>query len=362
MTLLRRFPKLLLLLSISVSAPVLLRAESVDLPRRTAPSVPKNEAYPGVAVLYDAIRDPSGHRLRIIATHPRGDATRLPVIFVAGWLSCDSVEAPPGTTDATQLVLQAIAKLPGFATVRMDKAGVGDSEGDCSATDFTSELAAYRAAFRKLKDYAFVDATKIFVFGISNGGGFAPLVADGAPVRGYIVDGGWVKTWFEHMLEIERRRLILAGHPPNEINTLMASVAQLYSAYLLDRQRPQQIFEHRPGLKRLWDGDPDLQYGRPVAYYQQLQDLNLMAAWSTVNAPVLALHGEFDWIMSRADIETIVALVTRNAPGAATFVELPATGHTFEHYASLEAAFAGTPLPFDEQIAKRIAQWLEQHR
>jgi hypothetical protein len=101
MTLLRRFPKLLLLLSLTVSAPALIRAESVDLPRRTAPSVPKDEAYPGVVVLYDAIRDPIGHRLRIIATHPRGDATRSPVIFVAGWLSCDSVEAPPGTADAT---------------------------------------------------------------------------------------------------------------------------------------------------------------------------------------------------------------------------------------------------------------------
>src|SRR5262249_17255427 len=139
-------------------------------------------------------------------------------IFVVGWLSCDSVEAPPGSMDGSQLVLQSIARLPGFATVRMDKAGVGDSQGDCASTDFTTELGGYRQAFRALRDYTFVDPDRIFLFGISNGGGFAPLVAEGAPVKGYVVDGGWIKTWYEHMLEIERRRLGLQGTGPAELN------------------------------------------------------------------------------------------------------------------------------------------------
>src|SRR5437899_8484689 len=87
----------------------------------------------------------------------------------------------------------------------MDKQGVGDSEGDCAETDLESELTAYRAAFRAVKNYDFIDANRIFILGISNGGGFAPLVpesdAEQAQVRGYISIGGWVKTWFEHMLE-----------------------------------------------------------------------------------------------------------------------------------------------------------------
>ena len=330
-----------------------------DLPRKST----RDESYPGVSVQYDAIRDASGHRLRLIVTHPQSGHAPFPAIFVAGWLSCDSVEAPPSTTDATQLVLQAIAKLPGFATLRMDKAGVGDSEGNCATTDFSAELAAYQQAFRKLKDYPFVDTSRIFILGISNGGGFAPLVPNGATVKGYVVDGGWIKTWYEHMLEIERRRLTLAGRSPAEINTLMKSVEQLYSAYLLNRQRPQQIFEQHPELKSLWsDATPDQQYGRPVAYYQQLQDLNLMSAWSEVKVPALALHGEFDWIMSRSDIEMIAGLVNHNVPGAADFVELPATGHTFEHYRSPEAALSGPALLFDTRIAERICDWFERHR
>lgn len=331
--------------------------DGISLPRRNGGGPGKDESYPGVTVLYDAIRGPAGHRLRVIATHPDHPMIKYPVIFVVGWLSCDTVEAPPRTSDGTQRMLQAIAQIPGFATVRLEKPGVGDSEGDCARTDFRSELAAYRAAFRHLQDYTFVDPDRIFVFGISNGGGFAPLVPEGTPVKGYVVDGGWIKTWFEHMLEIERRRLTLAGHPPGEITTFMKSVAALYSAYLLGRHPPHEIFAKEPDLRKVWDGPDDRQYGRPIAYYQQLQDLNLMAAWSAVRVPVLALHGEYDWIMSRSDSELLVQIVNHNRPASAQLIELPHTGHTFENYASMQSAFHGKQLPFDDAIAQRVRAW-----
>jgi pimeloyl-ACP methyl ester carboxylesterase len=332
--------------------------DTVALPRKGG----ADESYPGVVVRYEAMRDAQGQRIRLIVTHPRTAGTRFPTIFVVGWLSCDSVEAPPGTTDATQLVMQSIARLPGFATVRMDKPGVGDSEGNCAATDFVTELGDYRQALREIRGYDFVDTSRIFLFGISNGGGFAPLVAEGSAIRGYVVDGGWIKTWYEHMLEIERRRLALAGTSICEINSLMKSVAQLYGAYLLERRPPAEIFAQWPQLQGLWQGDSEHQYGRPVAYYQQLQNLNLMAAWSEVKVPVLVLHGEFDWIMSRDDLETAASLVNRNSPGTAQFVELPRTGHTFEHYPSLQAAFSGSALPFDAAVAQRITEWFARHR
>ncbi len=162
-------------------------AEEIYLPRRAGGGPGKDESYPGVITLYDAIRDAAGHRLRVIATHPdraHGRGNRFPVIFVVGWLSCDTVEAHPGTNDGTQRMLQAIAQIPGFVTFRLEKAGVGDSEGDCGQTDFLSELAAYRQTFQHLKDYPFVDPDRIFLFGMSNGGGFGPLVADGGTGKG----------------------------------------------------------------------------------------------------------------------------------------------------------------------------------
>lgn len=336
-----------------------LAADALDLARKPGA---RDEVYPGVTVRYESIRDEQGQRLRLIVTHPEAAAARLPTVFVIGWLSCDTVEAPPGSADGSKRMLQALARMPGFATVRLEKPGVGDSEGDCARTDFLAELGAYRQVFKRLADYPFVDPQRIFLFGMSNGAGFAPLVAQGAAVRGYVVAGGWVKTWFEHMLEIERRRLSLTAHRPADINSLMKMEEKLYSGYLLEGRSPHEIFARDPELKTLWEGPDDQQYGRPVSYYQQLQELDLMAAWSAVHAPVLALHGEYDWIMSRADIELVAELVNRNASGSAEFVELAHTGHGLENYASLSDAFDGRQRPFEEAVAARVTAWLARHQ
>src|SRR5437773_12469305 len=90
-----------------------------DLPRKTKTA---RESYPNVDVIYDSVTTPRGERLRTIITRPHDARGKLPVIFVAGWLSCDSVEAPPDRGpgpgvvrhDATGIVFQGLAQLPGF--------------------------------------------------------------------------------------------------------------------------------------------------------------------------------------------------------------------------------------------------------
>ena len=152
-----------------------------------------DESYPGHVVLYDQISNAAGNRIRLIATRPATDG-KFATVFVVGWLSCDTVEAPADTTEATSLVFRKLAALPDIALVRMEKEGVGDSEGDCARTDFQTEFDDYRAAFQHMLEYSFVDPHRIFIFGISNGGGFAPLVSGETPIAGYVINGGWMKT------------------------------------------------------------------------------------------------------------------------------------------------------------------------
>jgi pimeloyl-ACP methyl ester carboxylesterase len=326
------------------------------------------ESYAETDVIYDSVLGAKGQKLRTIITKPKGAAQKLPVIFVVGWLSCDSVEAPNETRDATASVLRMAAQLPGFCTVRMDKQGCGDSEGICAETDFETELAGYRAAFRALAKYDFIDAEQIYLLGISNGGGFAPLVPESqeqqAKIRGYAVTGGWVKTWFEHMLEIERRRFTLSGKSPGEVNDRMKNAATLYHDWLIKGRPVPEIVLERPKLAELWPEGTDVNhlYGRPLAFYQQLQKLNLAAVWSQVKVPTLVMYGQYDWIMSRDDHETIAKLVNANRPGAARFVELPATGHTFQHYLSMADAFAGKEAPFDSAVAQVLTDWFKEIR
>ncbi len=338
----------------------LLVSESLgdgDLPRHPGAV---DEFYPGHTVRYDQISNAAGNRIRLIATSPTIGG-KFATIFVVGWLSCDTIEAPSSTMEATSLVFRRLAALPDFALVRMEKEGVGDSEGDCARADFQTELQDYQAAFQHALAYPFVDPQRIFIFGISNGGGFAPLVPGAAPVAGYVIDGGWLKTWFEHMMEIERRRLLLSGKRPGEIDALMQDVARFYARYLLAGETPRDIFKSEPALVRIWnERDADHQYGRPVAYYQQLQRLNLAQAWSRVSAPSLILHGQYDWVMSADDLRIMNGIVATNSGGASRFMNLRDTGHTFEHYASEADAFAGRELPFDPATADIVANWLEE--
>jgi pimeloyl-ACP methyl ester carboxylesterase len=331
-----------------------------ELPRKV--KTPR-ESYPNVDVIYDSVKASDSKRLRTIITKPRNAKGKLPVIFVAGWLSCDSIEAPAGTKDASGLVFQGLARLRQFTLFRLDKQGVGDSEGVCAETDFNSELGGYRAAFRALKNYEFIDSNRVFILGISNGGGFAPLIpesqAEQQQVRGYISVGGWAKTWFEHMFEIERRRFALMGKRPAEVTEMMKRAATLYYEWLIKGRPVDDILKEQPQLADLWPEGKDHAhlYGRPLAFYQQLQKMNLAAAWSRVTAPTYALHGEFDWIMSREDHQLIAAYVSANG-GEAFAYEVPKMGHTFQHYLNLVDAFKGKEAPFDSKVISLISDWL----
>src|SRR6476660_702129 len=86
-------------------------ASAEELPRTT--KTPR-ESYPNVDVIYDSVTAPDGKRLRTIITKPRNAKGKLPVIFVAGWLSCDSVEAPADTKDESGLVFRGLAQIQEF--------------------------------------------------------------------------------------------------------------------------------------------------------------------------------------------------------------------------------------------------------
>lgn len=299
-----------------------------DLPRK-APL----ERHPGIEISAGTVEGPGGLRLRTFTTAPPGKG-KLAAVFVVGWLSCDSVELSENPRGADRLVQDVIRK-SGALVFRMDKPGVGDSEGDCAKTDFETELDAYRRAFEVFRKDPRVDSARIALLGISNGGGFSPLVAGEVPVAAYVSVDGWSKTWFEHMIDLERRRVALAGTDPAKATPLIKALSEFHAAYLFDRLTPAEVIERRPRLKGVWYDKPDSQYGRPASFYHQLQALDLAAAWGRVRAPTLVVWGEYDWIMDRADQEQIVRLVGDRA----RLLVVPRADHVFTQHPDAQTAF-----------------------
>lgn len=341
-----------------VNLRVVREGQTLDL--QLIPTPLAREAVEGAEVTYGSVVTEHGHRLRTIVTKPKHATRRLPAILFVQWLSCDSVEVLNNPSDSLERTLRTLAGKSGFVLMRVERPGLGDSEGPaCSQSDLRADLAGFRAALAALKKYDFVDTDNLFVFGASIGGGLAPVIAQGEGVRGLIVTGGFAKTWYEHMLELERRRLELEGRSPAEINDALRGYSEFYSLYLNEKLTPAAVIRQKPRLAALWNDQPAHQYGRPAAYFQQVQDLNVEGAWEKNSAPALVIYGEYDWIMSRADHELIVEIVNRQRSGNARLIVVPQAGHNLDVYESRQAAFRGQGGRPNDSIADEIINWLK---
>src|SRR5262249_2782414 len=116
-------------------------------------TTPPREHFKNAEVIYGWAHDSAGHNLRTFVTRPRNASGKVPAIFFVGWLSCDSVEYPKGETDGFGAIFWRLIEQSGYATMRMDKPGVGESQGDCAHTDFNTELSGYQSAFEDMLKY-----------------------------------------------------------------------------------------------------------------------------------------------------------------------------------------------------------------
>jgi pimeloyl-ACP methyl ester carboxylesterase len=321
-----------------VSLEILREGKRIKLDA-TLPALPR-ESFAGLEYTYDYVRNANGQRLRTIVTRPTAATSKVPAIFIVGWLSCDSCEYPFGARGGMDQLIAYLVKDSGYAVVRMDKPGVGDSEGVCAEADFKAEITGYEAAFKSIEKYPFIDQSRVAVVGMSNGGGFAPLAAPATRVKGYVAVGSWGRTWYEHMLSIERESRVANGVEPGKINAELKMLTDFYRLYLMEKQTPKQILEAHPEWRVAWDDAEVTQYGRPAAFYQQLQELNLGETWAAVKVPVLVLRGEYDWIMPREDGYAIVESVNKNSQ-LAKYVELPRVDHGLSQFDSLGASTKG---------------------
>jgi pimeloyl-ACP methyl ester carboxylesterase len=321
---------------------------------------PPLESFPGVAVTIRDVPNPAGFTQRMIVTAPATARGSHPTVFVTGWLSCDPIQMPNGPgNDGFLRLIRAVIQAS-FTVVRVEKPGMAGSGGTCEETDFDTELAGYRAAFEAMYQLPSVDTSRIVMLGLSNGGGFAPLVAGTHRIRGFVSIGGWARTWGEHMIDLERRRMELAGKPAEEVTGAMRRWPAFYDAYVNARRLPGEIEAQTPALRGLWYDQPAHQYGRPARFYQQLQALDLAAEWSRIDAPVLAIRGDLDWIMSDEDVAPIVARRPVRPGARRTLLVLPGRDHTLGWFRSASDAFTGRGRVVRDDVNRLVVDWVRR--
>jgi alpha-beta hydrolase superfamily lysophospholipase len=293
------------------------------------------------AIEYHAVTAPGGTR-RVIVTHPR-DQTKHPTVFLIGGIGCYSIDTPPAAGVNAYRDLMYHLTRRGYTTVRVEKLGVGDSEGDsCLAAGFDTELAGYRAALTALRRYPSVDSARVFLLGHSIGGIEAPMLAgekrQSPAIRGIAVISTVGIAWYEYELANLRRQLELTHVAPDSVERAMAEKTACAFHFLIEREARSSLLGRDPLCA------PYIAYPASDAYMQAVAEQNVVLAWKTVSAPALLLYGMSDFITSREEHIALTDAINAMHPGSATFADVPELDHYWSRQAS-QTASIGDPTP-----------------
>jgi len=338
-----------------------LRAGSKRTLEATLAEKPRDPGTADYRVEYDDVLSKGG-RVRTVTSHPR-TAGRHPALFFIPGLTPASCDFRLDSNALDANILYEVAK-SGFVTFRVDKPGSGDSEGGPYAQlDFDTEADAYRQGLRALKRMPDVDTTRIYIFGHSMGGCFAPLVASENPVRGIAVYGTVGRTWHEYLLDVAREQNLLAGQTYAQVDDTVRIQARLLALVLDDGQSPEQVAAAHPELAaRVAQWFPgNLYFGRTLEFWRQLERTNFADLWTRCGARVLAVHGASDYVSYAPDHELIAKIVEAAQPGWGRYVSLPASDHWFNDWAtekeSQDHPVAGK---FNPAFTKLLQSWMAE--
>ncbi|MGW9687108.1 alpha/beta fold hydrolase [Flagellimonas sp. 2504JD1-5] len=338
---------------------------------------PKELASNGVEVLYQSVETDFG-LLRTIIHKPK-NAEKSPAIFFLQGIYCGSQDFWAVPKEPLKLLIDDLAKA-GYTVYRVERPGLGDSEGEkhCRDLNYEEELAIHRVAYEDFISLPFVDKSELFLFGHSMGSVTAPLLANDHRPKGVIVYAPVYKTWFEYFLDNFREVPVHFGVETKEqIDAMVRNSVPLLYQWLIQERSPEEI-RNDPANKILLDqelnafnyNDGNYFFGRHYSFFSGINKINNAKSWANVQTNVLAMYGSSDHQgISAEPAMDIAKTVNQTKEGTGTFIEISEADHVF---ARVESKREGARLRLDNEytryirenyhpeIAKATIEWLQR--
>lgn len=319
---------------------------------------PRDTGTDAFSVTYDEVATAAG-RMRTIHSHPKKPGKHPALFFVQGF-SPVSYDYRLDGNGPNAPILLAFAN-DGYVTMRVEKPGVGDSEGGpFNDLDYTTELDIYRQALAQLKAQPDVDTSRIIIFGHSMGGAFGPMVAAESHVAGFIAYGFVARTWQEYLIDTSRRQALLGGASHGEVDEAMRQTSRAMTYVFADGQTPEQVKQAHPELAGVVDGTfPDGRFNqKATVFWSQLCATNFASFWEKAHTKLLSIHGASDFVSEWDDHQTAADIVNRVHPGWAQAMEVPATDHIFNRYETEAESFKNFPKgTFNPAVIEIMKKW-----
>lgn len=291
----------------------------------------------------------SGFNLAATLTKPSGGPAKAPaVVLVAGPSPLDRDEATEGIPVFGQLA-GALADA-GFATIRYDKRGVGQTGGRIESTtiaDYAADVTAIVAWLEKRKD---IDRDRIAVIGHAEGAALALLAAiRDKDIRAVALLAASGSSGKQTVLDQQQRELAHINAPDAERAAKVALQQRLIDAAITG-----QGWEKVP---------PEIRRSADTPWFKGWLLFDPSVTIMKVQQPLLILHGSLDQVtpVANADRLEVIARGRKKVPDAYTrkvvvkgvnHLLVPAVTGEVEEYATL------SDRDVSKDVTAGIVQWL----
>ncbi len=239
----------------------------------------------------------------------------------------------------------------GIATLRYDKRGVGESQGDFWKTGFYDNVSDAAAALHFFKSNDYIQPDQIFVLGHSEGAVIATrLAASGAEVTGVILLAGTASPG-EQVLSWQSQQVVrtMGGINRFLINLLHIDVQKAQQKQIEKIKRSTQDSYRMQLVARI-----NAKWMREFLAYDPADDL------SKIKVPVLAITGSKDIQVNPDDLRRMAELVQSEFE----WHEVPDLTHILRTEAgdpTLSTYRQQVCRPVDRRVLQLISNWLQRH-
>jgi uncharacterized protein len=218
-----------------------------------------------------------------------------------------------------------------FVALITDKRGVGGSSGDWKTSSLGDLAADAEAGIAFLRGQPGVDPTRIGIFGHSQGGWVAPLVAAQDPKTAFVIASSAGGIGLAETEEYSMGNALgVKQLPQAEATEARAFVHAIVDTAYRGAPYDQLAAKVAPFAQRPWYFDPPPADNYYWSFARKLAAFNPSDTWQKVRAPVLLLYGEDD---ERIPVEPSLAAITvalkADGHGAPTTKVFAHVDHTF---------------------------------
>jgi len=285
------------------------------------------------------------------------DQKNLPaVVLIAGSGRNDRDETSMGHF----LLLSDFLTRNGYAVLRYDKRGVGDSEGDyglATTFDFADDT---RAAMEYLKGHPDIDPATIGLIGHSEGAMIAPILESEYPGEvSFMVLMGGVGISGSDLLLIQSEKMSrISGVPEDEIQQTLEYNRKLYEIAKSDEADSVLAVKMKEAVPGLGDNMLSMILS---SWFRTFISLDMDEYISKVSCPVLAITGEKDVQCPPAEnLAAIESSLKKAGNEHYEIKEMPGLNHLFQ------TAESGSPYEYEQlpeiispDALNTILEWID---